>query len=270
MKICTVVSTALLTWVCVGCGPVDLPDDMPAPGTKPAPLQKNDTVPDGLHAGRRFIQDTLTIGVPEGQSPPQDVTFTGKATGKLRQAVEAAWGSVPLVDPAGKAIVRTIRLDTEQGTIRCEIDPSMAPIHATNLFTLVKIGFYDGLRFDRIIHRDERKLVRFGCPQGSGDAGAGHLGYFLRPEIATNVKHEKGTIGFWRDEDRNSAGTRLYICLDRAEALDGQFTVIGRVCEGLNVVETIATAAVVHPDRMPDRETPRRPIVIRSAKIENP
>src|SRR5262249_4271859 len=145
-----------------------------------------------------------------------------------------------------------------------------------NLIALVKTGYYDGLRFDRIVHqeaetpegaRSEIRLVSFGCPAGTGDPGVGHIGYRLKSEFSEE-KHVAGTVGFARDADPSSAGTRLYITLGPAPIRDGNYTIVGKVTKGLDVVAKIAAGKLLPQADDPARELPERPIVIRKASAE--
>jgi peptidylprolyl isomerase len=97
---------------------------------------------------------------------------------------------------------------------------------------------------------------------GTGERGRGHIGYFIRPEFSETVKHEVGTVGFWHDEDPGTAGCRLYITLNPAPALDGEFTIIGKVTRGLDIVSSIANRPVINTENYPEKEIPRNPIKI--------
>ena len=149
---------------------------------------------------------------------------------RVREAVERLWPTIQIADAAGKPLAWTVTLDTELGPIEMALRPDLAPNHVRNLIALTKAGYYDGLRFDRLVASNggvarrgalEIRLVRLGCPAGTGDPGVGHLGYRLRSEF-TETPHEAGTVGFSRDEDPSSGGVRLYITLAPAPVLDGQ------------------------------------------------
>ncbi|HJZ90185.1 MAG TPA: peptidylprolyl isomerase [Gemmataceae bacterium] len=214
-----------------------------------------------------------TDQIGEDQRLPPDRTVAGKSTAVLREAVEREWPTIKLTDAAGKPLPWVVTLDTDAGAIEIALRPDLAPNHCRNLLALVKVGYYDGLRFDRIVHqeaedpeggRSEIRMVRLGCPAGTGDPGVGHIGYHLRSEFS-DQKHGIGTVGFTRDADPSTAGVRLYITLAPAPVLDGNFTVIGKVSKGLDVVEKIAAEKLLPPDVDPSRELPERPVVIRKA-----
>ncbi len=219
-----------------------------------------------------FASATITDDIPDGQEQPPDVTITGKPTGPLRLAVEKIWSSIKLTGADGKALTPTVKLTTSAGDIEIALNAELAPNHVRNFLVLCRAHYFDGLQFDRIIHQvsdEEPKvrldLVKFGCPLGTGERGTGHIGYFLRPETSETVKHDEGTVGFWHDEDPNTAGCRLYITLGPAPALDGGFTIIGKVVRGLDVVKNIAAQPVLNPAIYPEKEIPKSPTKITSA-----
>jgi cyclophilin family peptidyl-prolyl cis-trans isomerase len=218
----------------------------------------------------------VTDEIGPDQLPPPDRTIAGRATAALREEVERLWPTIRLTDSAGKLLAVKVLLETDAGPIEIALRPDLAPNHVRNFIALVRAGYYDGLRFDRIVQqqaeapdgtRSEIRLVRFGCPVGTGDPGIGHIGYRLRSEFS-DVKHEAGTVGFTRDADPSSAGTRLYITLGPTPVLDGNYTVIGKVTSGLDVVEKIAAGKLLPPDVDPTRELPERPVAIKSATLK--
>jgi peptidyl-prolyl cis-trans isomerase B (cyclophilin B) len=144
-----------------------------------------------------------------------------------------------------------------------------------NFIALARAGYYDGLTFERV--RFEKgedgpplEQIEGGCPLGTGEAGQGHLGYWLNLEATEGqVLHEEGAVGACRGFDLDSAGCRFYVCLCKAPYLDGNYTVFGKVTRGLDVARTIYRKPVVSEDR--DRDGARRPltpVVIKSVQIE--
>jgi len=162
--------------------------------------------------------------------------------------VEELWPKIKLTDATGKTIARTLLIETSEGPIEISLRPETAPNHVRNILALAELGYYDGLFFDRNVHQqadvdgDKSRfdLLIAGCPLGTGEDGYGHLGYSILAEFQPDLKHEDGTVGFWHEEDPDSAGTRFYITLGPAPALDGKFTIIGQVSKGLDVVKRIA------------------------------
>jgi peptidyl-prolyl cis-trans isomerase B (cyclophilin B) len=238
----------------------------PEPAAEPAATE----VASGPEAryDQSFAQACSTDPGPD-QLPPPSFTVAGKNTALLREAVEREWATIKLTDTS----TWTVTLETDLGPIEITLRPTLAPNHCRNLIALARVGYYDGLRFDRIIRQEavspdgvqsRIELVRFGCPAGTGDPGVGHLGYHLKSEFS-DTKHEPGTVGFVREDDASSAGVRLYITYGACPALDGNYTVVGTVTKGLAVVEKIAAGKLLPPDADPTRELSERPTVIRTA-----
>ena len=263
--------TAILTGITVGCQ-----DQRPAAesGSVDAPVATSATF--AAETDDRFSQSfaqATSDDIGDEQQLPPDVTVAGKATAPIRETVEKLWPNIALLDSAGKPISVVVSLETEEGPIEIALRPALAPNHVRSFIALVRAGYYDGLRFDRVVHQEAVQadgtklridLVKAGCPAGTGDPGVGHIGYHLKPEIS-DVKHEEGTVGFSRDADANTGGVRFYITLGSAPALDGHYTVVGRVTNGMEVVKKIAAGKLLAPEIDPTRELPERPVVIRKA-----
>lgn len=209
---------------------------------------------------------------PDGSGAPPPKTRSGKSTAGLREAVEREWANVAITDAAGKPAPIVVTLETDAGTFDMTLFPELAPNHVRNFLALAKVGYYDGLVFERTIRqeimpetgpRQRVDIVTAGCPAGDGEPGHGHLGYFLRPE-ANSIKHEAGTVGFIREDDPNSACCRFYICLTPTPLLDGQLTAVGKVMRGLDIVQAIAARPVQNPAVYPENELPKEPVKIRA------
>lgn len=266
------IAVLLLAVTFMGCN-----DRSKKPGAVPATTSTAEDPEPAVNKYDEPFAKATTDEVGPDQLPPVDRTIAGKSSAKLRVEVERAWPSIKLVGVDQKPLAWAVTLDTEAGQIEMALRPDLAPNHVRNFIALTKAGYYDGLRFDRIVHqvaetpegaRSEIRLVIFGCPAGTGDKGIGHIGYRLRSEFS-DEKHEAGTVGFERDQDPSSAGTRLYITLGPAPVRDGNYTIVGKVTKGLDVVEKIATGKILLDDNInPSRELPERPIVIRKATAE--
>jgi peptidyl-prolyl cis-trans isomerase B (cyclophilin B) len=183
---------------------------------------------------------------PPPDWPLPDVTKTGKSVGKLYTEVEKNWDSVKFVSDGGKRIVYTATLETDLGNVVLELHPEWAPNHTRNFVVLAKVGYYDGLCFDHMIHQesdvkpeDKLDLVEAGCPLGTGETGTGSIGYWLKPEFNDKVSHEEGTVGFCRAEEPDTAATRFYVTLNKAPFLDNNYTAFARVTQGMDVVRKI-------------------------------
>lgn len=142
-----------------------------------------------------------------------------------------------------------VTINMENGNkIVLELYPEVAPNTVKNFISLVKKGFYDGLIFHRVI---ADFMIQGGCPNGTGMGGPG---YGIRGEFASNgfdnpVKHERGVISMARAANPNSAGSQFFIMHADGFFLDGQYAAFGKVIEGLDTVDAIASVDTNHADR---------------------
>ena len=142
-----------------------------------------------------------------------------------------------------------VTIEMENGKkIVIELDPTAAPETVKNFEKLVSEGFYDGLIFHRVI---SDFMIQGGCPDGTGMGGPG---YHIHGEFAQNgfqnpLKHTRGVISMARAMDPNSAGSQFFIMHKDAPHLDGAYAAFGKVVEGMDVVDEIASVDVNHMDR---------------------
>ncbi len=134
----------------------------------------------------------------------------------------------------------TITMETGK-QIKIELLPEYAPKTVANFEKLVKEGFYDGLTFHRII---PGFMIQGGDPLGNGMGGAKEKipGEFKQNGFAQNtLKHVRGVISMARSQDPNSASSQFFIMHEDGAFLDGQYAAFGRVVEGMDVVDAIAS-----------------------------
>jgi cyclophilin family peptidyl-prolyl cis-trans isomerase len=209
---------------------------------------------------------------PDEQLPPPDQTVNGLSTGVVRLQVQKAWDQIAFATPAGKKIEYTAVLDTEFGPVTIALRPDIAPSHVRNFVALARAGFYDGLLFERVIEQQgdvpdsKLELIEGGCPLGTGEPGIGHLGYWLYPEFS-DAKHEPGTVGACLNGAEDTAGCRFYVTLSSAPAMDGNFTVFGRVTTGLDAISTIAKQPRTDGSPRPDKPTVIRKVTIQTREV---
>jgi len=134
------------------------------------------------------------------------------------------------------------------GVIKLELYPEIAPITVENFEKLVKDGFYDGLIFHRVIRGF---MIQGGCPQGTGTGGPGWQikGEFARNGVKNDLKHTRGVISMARSMSPNSAGSQFFIMHEDAPHLDGSYAAFGKVIEGMDVVDAIASVKTNFQDR---------------------
>lgn len=142
-----------------------------------------------------------------------------------------------------------ITIEMENGKqIKLELYPDIAPATVENFIKLVKEGFYDGLIFHRVI---PGFMIQGGCPEGTGMGGPGYTikGEFSSNGVTNNLKHARGVISMARAMDPNSAGSQFFIMHQDAPHLDGQYAAFGKVVEGMDVVDDIASVPTDYSDR---------------------
>ena len=138
----------------------------------------------------------------------------------------------------------TIILETTQGKVVIETRPDLAPGHVARIKELVREGFYDGVVFHRVI---EGFMAQTGCPQGTGTGGSGKK---LKAEFNAEP-HVRGTASMARAQDPNSGDSQFFICFGPASFLDRQYTVWGKVTEGMENVDKIKRGEPVqNPDKI--------------------
>ncbi len=141
----------------------------------------------------------------------------------------------------------TIEME-DGGVIRLELYPDIAPITVDNFVSLVKKGFYDGLIFHRVI---SGFMIQGGDPKGTGMGGPGYTikGEFKANGVVNNIRHERGVISMARSMMPDSAGSQFFIMHANAPHLDGQYAAFGRVIEGIEEVDKIASTRTARGDR---------------------
>lgn len=142
-----------------------------------------------------------------------------------------------------------VTIEMENGKqIKLELYSDAAPITTENFIKLVKEGFYDGLIFHRVI---PGFMIQGGCPDGTGMGGPGYTikGEFSSNGVENNLKHTRGVISMARAMNPNSAGSQFFIMHADAPHLDGQYAAFGKVIEGMDVVDEIASIPTDYSDR---------------------
>jgi peptidylprolyl isomerase len=142
------------------------------------------------------------------------------------------------------ATENTLILETTQGPVTIEMRPDLAPLHVEQIKGLVKKGFYDGIVFHRVI---EGFMAQTGCPHGTGTGGSGKK---IKAEFNAEP-HVRGTVSMARSADPNSGDSQFFICFDDARFLDKQYTVWGKVTDGMDNVDKIKRGEPVqNPDKI--------------------
>ena len=139
----------------------------------------------------------------------------------------------------------TLIMDTTQGKIVIALRSDLAPQHVDRIKTLAREGFYDGIVFHRVI---DGFMAQTGCPHGTGTGGSS---YGNLPAEFSAEPHVRGVCSMARAQSPNSANSQFFICFDDASFLDKQYTVWGKVIEGMDNVDKIKRGEpVANPDKM--------------------
>ena len=137
-----------------------------------------------------------------------------------------------------------LTLETTKGNVVIELRADLAPKHVERIKQLVGEGFYDGIVFHRVI---DGFMAQTGCPHGTGTGGSS---YPNLPAEFNSEPHVRGTASMARAQSPDSANSQFFICFDDARFLDKQYTVWGKVVEGMENVDQIKRG---EPVRDPDR-----------------
>ena len=142
----------------------------------------------------------------------------------LLPAVSGAQGTDP---------ENTLLLDLKDGQVVIQLRPDLAPNHVERIKKLTREGFYDGLKFHRVI---DGFMAQTGDPRGNGTGGSSE------PDIAaefTDTPFKRGTLGMARAANPNSANSQFFIMFADGDWLNGQYTVFGEVVDGMEYIDNI-------------------------------
>jgi peptidylprolyl isomerase len=123
-------------------------------------------------------------------------------------------------------------LQTRYGDVIIEMLPDVAPNHVARIKELVRQGFYNGLKFHRVI---DGFMAQAGCPRGDGTGGSGKK---LKAEF-NRLQHKRGIVSMARAMDPDSADSQFFICYADCPWLDGQYTIWGNVVSGMEFVDML-------------------------------
>jgi len=119
-------------------------------------------------------------------------------------------------------------VETTVGPLKIQFHPDTAPMHVTNGIYLSRLGFYDGLKFHRII---KGFMAQGGCPKGNG---SGSPGYQFGGEFTGGRKHDKAGVLSTANAGPNTDGSQFFITFGERQSLDGGYTIWGQVVEGVD------------------------------------
>jgi len=265
------VAAAMLAAIVLGCGQQKPAQDVGASPTDNASRSENaSSIPLDPRLHQPFAEATISEP-PEDWHRPPDTTLTGKSVGKLYEEVKSNWDQIRFISPAGKPLAYWATLETEMGEIEITLRPEVAPNHVRSFVALAQAGYFDGLVFQRTVHENgpdgRLELIEGGCPVGTGEMGYGSIGYWLKPELHPEILHEEGTVGASHGEGKDTAACKFYITLSRCPFMDGEYTVFGKVTQGLGIARKILSLPVRDDSEFPDGDRPIKPVTIRKVTI---
>ncbi|ALN73325.1 MULTISPECIES: peptidylprolyl isomerase [unclassified Aureimonas] len=161
-------------------------------------------------------------------------------------AMVLASSALPSLAQAAETMVIT----TDKGEIDVKLRPDLAPKHVEQIKALAGEGFYNGVVFHRVI---DGFMAQTGDPTGTGMGGS------KRPDLKAEFSKEpfkRGTVGMARAQNPDSANSQFFIMLGDGDFLNGQYTVVGEVTKGMDVVDKIKkgdearNGQVTNPDKM--------------------
>ena len=150
--------------------------------------------------------------------------------------------AAPAADPANQVI-----LTTKDGKVTIQLRPDLAPKAVAQMEKLTKAGFYNGLKFHRVI---DGFMAQTGDPTGTGGGGSKEPDL---PAEFSSAPFNRGTVGMARTSDPNSANSQFFICFAPASFLNNQYTVVGDVVSGMENIDKVkkgdgASGTVGNPD----------------------
>ena len=154
----------------------------------------------------------------------------------------------------------TVTITTGVGSMKFEFFPDKAPGHVKNFVDLAEKGFYNDTVFHRTI---PGFMIQGGCPEGTGRGGPG---YQIDAEF-NDTPHVRGILSMARSQNPNSAGSQFFVCHGDASFLDNQYTAFGRMVEGDDTLEAIATAPTKPGG---EGSAPVEPVKVTQVQVDRP
>ena len=152
---------------------------------------------------------------------------------------------IPLVLAAGPALATGLQIEVAgpqaNGTVTLDLFEDVAPEHVERITTLAREGAYDGLVFHRVIDGFMAQTgdVQFGRGEVTAQSGTGGSDLPNLPAEFSDIAFERGVVGMARSQDPNSANSQFFVMFDEGAFLNGQYTVVGEVTDGMDVIDAI-------------------------------
>lgn len=223
-------------------------------GAQGAPTPGKEAVQAQEKTAEKPAQQPTTPGAATTDALASMKEFIGKQT--IDKAAKDWKTKLPMppkltFDPAKKYFWL---LDTTEGPIKIRLMPEVAPMHVSSTIFLTEVGFYDGLKFHRVI---PGFMAQGGCPLGTGTGGPG---YKYAGEFSPTVKHNKPGMLSMANAGPGTDGSQFFLTFVPTPHLDGKHTLFGEVVEGLENLKTLEKSGS-------NSGQTTKPLEIKSAKI---
>jgi peptidyl-prolyl cis-trans isomerase B (cyclophilin B) len=155
-----------------------------------------------------------------------------------------------------------VTIEMSEGDImKLELYPEIAPNTVNNFISLINKGFYNGLTFHRVI---EGFMIQGGDPDGNGTGGPEYNipGEFANNGFENPLKHTAGVVSMARSQHPDSAGSQFFIMHKDAPHLDGAYAAFGKITEGMDIVDKIATCGTDWSD------APLAPVIMKTVTVD--
>jgi peptidylprolyl isomerase len=162
------------------------------------------------------------------------IACSGNGGPQIAPANAQSSGSMVTTGATAPDPSNTVILELKTGKVTIRLRPDLAPKHVERVKMLVNEGFYNGLKFHRVI---PGFMAQTGDPEGTGAGGSKYPD--VKAEFST-AAFERGTLGAARTNDPNSANSQFFITFTHTPHLNGQYTVFGQVTDGMQFVDQIA------------------------------
>ena len=163
-----------------------------------------------------------------------------------------------------------VTITMENGDVmKAELYPEIAPNTVNNFISLIQKNFYDVLIFHRII---KGFMIQGGCPDGTGMGGPGYSikGEFSQNGFTNDLKHTKGLLSIARAMHPDSAGSQFSIMHENATHLDGSYAAFGKVTDGLDIVDKLASVKTTYYDDRPVEDQRIKSVTVETFGISYP
>lgn len=195
---------------------------------------------------RAFLSASLGVAALSLAGCGGSGATSGSASGSASTAsTSAAATDGPITEATGDYASgfhdATIEVES-YGTIKLQLNGTVAPVTVANFANLASSGFYDGLTFHRII---KGFMMQGGDPNGDGTGGSDRtiVGEFAENGHPNPISHVRGTISMARSSAPNSASSQFFIMQEDSVNLDGNYAAFGHVTDGMDVVDAICNSA---------------------------